>query len=148
MSADEMTGTTRPESAVPRTPSQARTKVEALLREWLMPARGVPDTKVVGDAVLVTSELVTNALRHGGGMTSFDVEMTDDGCRVSVGDRSDRLPELASPPGRQRQAARRGPRLAGDPQTRAKRHDHPRGRRGKARQRPDLPGLRHPYRRA
>ncbi|MFG3307472.1 ATP-binding protein [Streptomyces wuyuanensis] len=97
MSADEMTGTTRPESAVPRTPSQARTKVEALLREWLMPARGGPDTKVVGDAVLVTSELVTNALRHGGGMTSFDVEMTDDGCRVSVGDRSDRLPELASP---------------------------------------------------
>ncbi|MEU6707995.1 ATP-binding protein [Streptomyces wuyuanensis] len=97
MSADEMTGTTRPESAVPRTPSQARTKVEALLREWLMPARGVPDTKVVGDAVLVTSELVTNALRHGGGMTSFDVEMTDDGCRVSVGDRSDRLPELPSP---------------------------------------------------
>ncbi|WP_432072574.1 ATP-binding protein [Streptomyces wuyuanensis] len=97
MSADEMTGTTRPESAVPRTPSQARTKVEASLREWLLSARGAPDTEVVGDALLVTSELVTNALRHGGGMTSFDVELTDGGCRVSVGDRSDRLPRLASP---------------------------------------------------
>ncbi|MFD9970768.1 ATP-binding protein [Streptomyces sp. NPDC059013] len=97
MSADELTGTNRPEAVVPRTPSQARTRVEALLREWLLPAGGVPDdTHVVGDAVLVTSELVTNALRHGGGLTSFDVEMTDQGCRVSVGDRSDRLPELAS----------------------------------------------------
>lgn len=96
MSADELTGTNRPEAVVPRTPSQARTRVEALLREWLLPAGGPDDPRVVGDAVLVTSELVTNALRHGGGLTSFDVEMTDHGCRVSVGDRSDRLPELAS----------------------------------------------------
>ncbi|MEU2161005.1 ATP-binding protein [Streptomyces chengbuensis] len=96
MSADELTGPTRPESVMPRTPSQARTKVETLLREWLLPARGASDPNVVGDALLVTSELVTNALRHGGGMTSFDVELTDEGCRVSVGDRSDRLPELPS----------------------------------------------------
>ncbi|MDI9884470.1 ATP-binding protein [Streptomyces sp. HNM0645] len=97
MSADELTGTNHPEAVLPRTPSQARTRVEALLREWLPPAGGAPDgTHAVGDAVLVTSELVTNALRHGGGLTSFDVEMTDQGCRVSVGDRSDRLPELAS----------------------------------------------------
>ncbi|WP_240800675.1 MULTISPECIES: ATP-binding protein [unclassified Streptomyces] len=97
MSTDELTGTPRPEAVVPRTPSQARSRVEASLREWLVPAPGAPDTEVVGDAVLVTSELVTNALRHGGGMTSFDVEVTDEGCRVSVGDRSDRLPESAGP---------------------------------------------------
>lgn len=46
----------------------------------------------VGDALLVASELVTNAMLHGGGVTAFEVTPTEREVHLSVSDRSDRLP--------------------------------------------------------
>uniref|UniRef100_UPI00404033F3 ATP-binding protein n=1 Tax=Streptomyces sp. f51 TaxID=1827742 RepID=UPI00404033F3 len=54
------------------------------------PTHDVEDT--AGDALLVASELVTNAMLHGGGVTAFDVTRTERAVRLSVSDRSDRLP--------------------------------------------------------
>ncbi|WP_411105258.1 ATP-binding protein [Streptomyces sp. cmx-4-9] len=44
------------------------------------------------DALLVTSELVTNAIRHGGGITAFHAAVTDDGLRLIVSDASPQHP--------------------------------------------------------
>ncbi|MET9903349.1 ATP-binding protein [Streptomyces sp. NPDC006446] len=46
----------------------------------------------VGDVLLVASELVTNAMLHGGGVTAFEVTPTEREVHLSVSDRSDRLP--------------------------------------------------------
>jgi hypothetical protein len=95
MSTGELNMPVHAAAPVPSSPAQARKRVEILLYdEWGTErpegACGIP----VGDALLVTSELVTNAFRHGGGITDFDAELTDQGIRVSVGDRSDRLPRV------------------------------------------------------
>ncbi|MEI5011022.1 ATP-binding protein [Streptomyces sp. PmtA] len=47
---------------------------------------------VLADALLVTSELVTNALRHGGGVASFTASLSDDTLRISVADRAVEAP--------------------------------------------------------
>ncbi|MEU5314036.1 ATP-binding protein [Streptomyces sp. NPDC021562] len=44
------------------------------------------------DALLVTSELATNAILHGGGITGFDVDVEAGAVRVSVSDPSDEVP--------------------------------------------------------
>lgn len=53
---------------------------------------------IVEDAVLLTSELATNAVRHA--RSAFDVALTEqDGClRVSVGDDHPDLPTLREKP--------------------------------------------------
>ncbi|GGX75898.1 ATP-binding protein [Streptomyces minutiscleroticus] len=91
---------------VPHSAAAARRNVEDLLRsagrdERAALARAAADRpsaaggdRAVADALLVTSELVTNAIRHGGGVTDFEAELTDDGVRVAVGDRSEDLPTL------------------------------------------------------
>ncbi|NNJ07007.1 ATP-binding protein [Streptomyces sp. PKU-MA01144] len=43
---------------------------------------------VVDDILLVTSELVTNALRHGGGLAAFHAELDGGTVRIRVSDRS------------------------------------------------------------
>lgn len=48
--------------------------------------------RVLADALLVTSELVTNAMRHGNGLTSFDLWIAGDGLILNVADASTRLP--------------------------------------------------------
>jgi anti-sigma regulatory factor (Ser/Thr protein kinase) len=57
---------------------------------------GVPgDTeRVRADAGLVVSELMSNALRHGGGLVAFDAAVTPDGSglRLQVNDASDARP--------------------------------------------------------
>ncbi|MGW1935025.1 ATP-binding protein, partial [Streptomyces sp. NPDC001919] len=53
-----------------------------------------PSATAVGDALLVTSELVTNALRHGGGLTGFRVEVDRDALAVTVADASRELPHV------------------------------------------------------
>ncbi|MFD7205051.1 ATP-binding protein [Streptomyces sp. NPDC059893] len=58
-----------------------------------MQGEGAADV-VVADALLVTSELVTNAFRHGGGLTRFTVELTDEVLCIAVGDASTRTPVL------------------------------------------------------
>ena len=53
------------------------------------------DEDALSDALLVASELTTNAILHGGGITDFDVDVDGPSVRVSVSDRSDRLPVVS-----------------------------------------------------
>ncbi|MFI6345736.1 ATP-binding protein [Streptomyces sp. NPDC050560] len=66
-----------------------------LARERL---RGL-DARVVGDCLLVVSELVTNAIRHGGGVTLFEIVARAGRVVVSVGDRSGDVPVATAAPG-------------------------------------------------
>ncbi|MFD3762478.1 ATP-binding protein [Streptomyces sp. NPDC058622] len=50
------------------------------------------DSITAADALMVTTELVTNAIRHGGGITLFRTDITGDTLHVSVGDASTRPP--------------------------------------------------------
>lgn len=61
-------------------------------------ATGCPyDEDGLSDALLVASELTSNAILHGGGITGFDVDVDGRAVRVSVSDRSDRLPVAVDP---------------------------------------------------
>ncbi|MFJ8109373.1 ATP-binding protein [Streptomyces sp. NPDC096132] len=61
-------------------------------------ATGCPyDEEALSDALLVASELTTNAILHGGGVTAYDVDVHGRAVRVSVSDRSDRMPVAAEP---------------------------------------------------
>ncbi|MFI1000207.1 ATP-binding protein [Streptomyces galbus] len=64
------------------------------------------DDAALSDALLVASELTTNAILHGGGVTEFDVGLDGRTLHVSVCDQSDRLPVL-------RELDERGRRRAG-----------------------------------
>ncbi|MEV2243079.1 ATP-binding protein [Streptomyces sp. NPDC049970] len=79
---------------VPENAAAARDAVMRLLTSQFCGevGEGLADDVVVADALLVTSELVTNAVRHGGGLTGFAVELTDEGLRVAVADASPELP--------------------------------------------------------
>ncbi|MFD4506871.1 ATP-binding protein [Streptomyces sp. NPDC058457] len=69
-------------------PADARRAVRgAVARQELPCTAGALD-----DALLVTSELTTNAILHGGGITGFDVDVEGCAVRVSVSDRSDEIP--------------------------------------------------------
>ncbi|MEU6056915.1 ATP-binding protein [Streptomyces sp. NPDC047097] len=85
-------------AGVPQRTDQARDLVAAVLAEQA----GDADPLAVADALLVTSEVATNALRHGGGITGFEAAVTRDGPRpvlvVSVADRSRALPVSPSGP--------------------------------------------------
>ncbi|MFJ9738246.1 ATP-binding protein [Streptomyces sp. NPDC101166] len=78
------------------------------------------DEEALSDALLVASELTTNAILHGGGVTEYDVDVDGPAVRVSVSDRSDRLPVAVDPvdeQGRRRSGGRGWPivcRLARD----------------------------------
>ncbi|MEU1011952.1 ATP-binding protein [Streptomyces sp. NPDC005890] len=94
---------------VPCRPAEARRTVQRVVTERCR-ARALPCApEVVEDALLVTSELTTNALLHGGGITGFDVDVDSGGVRVSVSDRSDELP-VAVRPGDEHSSARPGGR--------------------------------------
>ncbi len=64
-----------------------------------------PPVPVVNDVLLVVSELVTNAERHGGGLVAFDACIDGDAIVISVTDASRDLPRttprdrLATPGG-------------------------------------------------
>ncbi|WP_430625576.1 ATP-binding protein [Streptomyces sp. NBC_01264] len=45
-----------------------------------------PDSVPAADALLITSELVTNAIRHGGGITHFHAALADDALHLAVSD--------------------------------------------------------------
>ncbi len=79
--------------------SAARAFAVAVVRDqWETPYRRAPEGALV-DLRLVVSELVSNALRHGGGLTGFDARPEAVGVRVVVRDASDRVPEAVSAPG-------------------------------------------------
>jgi anti-sigma regulatory factor (Ser/Thr protein kinase) len=58
-----------------------------------------PDT--LSDALLVASELTTNAMLHGGGVTGFDAEVVGQDLYLSVCDRERRRPVTLDPVDRQ-----------------------------------------------
>lgn len=57
------------------------------------------DPERVEDCLLVVSELVTNAIRHGGGLVALEVVASPDAIHVSVQDHNDRLPTPCQPSG-------------------------------------------------
>ncbi|MFC8596167.1 ATP-binding protein [Streptomyces atroolivaceus] len=82
--------------SVPPNAAAARDVVTRLLESRFCGLGGeVPADVVVADALLVTSELVTNAFRHGGGLTGFSAEITDEGLLLTVADASTRAPVTA-----------------------------------------------------
>ncbi len=64
------------------TAASARHQVTELLTRAGISPDSVPAT----DALLITSELVTNAIRHGGGITHFHAAITDDALHLAVSD--------------------------------------------------------------
>ncbi|AKZ54893.1 putative regulatory protein [Streptomyces ambofaciens ATCC 23877] len=85
-------GTAGDRSPLPTTAAEARAQVQDLLDTH----PEAPSRMVINDILLVTSELVTNALRHGGGLTAFHVAREPDGLRVAVTDRSPDLPRTSA----------------------------------------------------
>jgi serine phosphatase RsbU (regulator of sigma subunit)/anti-sigma regulatory factor (Ser/Thr protein kinase) len=79
-------GTTTEPDAVRRARSEVTRRARELGRDAL-----------ADDAALVVSELVTNALLHGGGCTAVDVVAIDGGLRVEVRDASPVPPRLGRP---------------------------------------------------
>ncbi|EHN74520.1 ATP-binding protein [Streptomyces coelicoflavus] len=86
----------------PCRPADARKAVEHAVTE----CRGLHgtascDVRALSDALLVASELTTNAILHGGGITDFQVDVVGPGAHpgvlLSVCDRSHDLP-VAVPP--------------------------------------------------
>ena len=103
MSEKHRTGTIRTPAGAgrphrrPRSPAEARGAVRQALSEQSC-ARGAPcapDT--LSDALLVASELTTNAMLHGGGITDFDVEIIGQNLYLSVSDRERRRPVALDP---------------------------------------------------
>jgi hypothetical protein len=83
-------------------PAAARTAVKQVVAEspgTTGGARGAdrPDGAALADALLVTSELITNAMLHGDGVTDFDVALRGHDLYLSVSDRNPRLPVVVSP---------------------------------------------------
>ncbi|GGZ00292.1 ATP-binding protein [Streptomyces poonensis] len=77
----------------------ARQYTRRVIQEyWNTPGRGAGEQAVI-DLLLVVSELVTNAVRHGGGIAGFEVAPTPEGVRLSVRDHSDVVPDAAYGPG-------------------------------------------------
>ncbi|WP_190176574.1 ATP-binding protein [Streptomyces naganishii] len=75
--------------------AEARAYARSVVREkWDSPLRTAREEDVV-DLLLVVSELVTNAIRHGQGLAGFDAAVDGDGVRVVVRDRSDVVPRGA-----------------------------------------------------
>ncbi|MFI5685085.1 ATP-binding protein [Streptomyces sp. NPDC051636] len=77
---------------VPCRPADARRRVRCVVAERCQAQHFHWDTDALDDALLVTSELTTNAMLHGGGVTDFSVEVVGHDVCVSVSDRSDDLP--------------------------------------------------------
>jgi anti-sigma regulatory factor (Ser/Thr protein kinase) len=95
----EAFGTWQADSSTPRS---AREIVSALLR-------GMGCDDLVDDALLLTSELVTNAVIHATGAVALHAELHDDGLRVAV---HDQAPDLATPRPRPVDAEEHGRGLA------------------------------------
>ncbi|MFI7413651.1 ATP-binding protein [Streptomyces sp. NPDC049627] len=94
---DAATARTRP---VPITSaSTARSHVRSVVAEhWRAPS-GPASERAVTDLLLVVSEVVTNAIRHGRGLAGFEVAVLPEGVRLTVHDYSDDVPSAAYGPG-------------------------------------------------
>ncbi|KUL69024.1 MULTISPECIES: ATP-binding protein [unclassified Streptomyces] len=74
----------------PVTAAMARSHVRALLGDRVAGTGGSPT--VLDDILLVVTELVTNAVRHGGGLVAFDATLDGDLLTISVTDSSPTTP--------------------------------------------------------
>ncbi|EST39717.1 hypothetical protein N566_00265 [Streptomycetaceae bacterium MP113-05] len=83
----------------PCTAAEARERVTRLLELHLGTTAGrVADATVtVADALLVTSELATNAIRHGKGITAFQARIHRDCLVLTIADGSDEMPRRCEP---------------------------------------------------
>ncbi|MFA3873563.1 ATP-binding protein [Streptomyces sp. MMCC 100] len=73
----------------------ARAYAESVARtRWGGPGREVREEDVV-DLLLVVSELVTNAIRHGDGLAGFEARPTEEGLWIAVHDNSAVVPRAA-----------------------------------------------------
>ena len=81
------------------TAATARAHVRAVVDAcWNATARPAVERDII-DLLLVASELVANAVRHGGGLAGFEASPAADGIRLAVHDHSDVVPEAAYGPG-------------------------------------------------
>ncbi|MDH6521242.1 anti-sigma regulatory factor (Ser/Thr protein kinase) [Streptomyces sp. SAI-208] len=81
----------------PCKPDEARRAVERAVSERCRATHTPCDAQALSDALLVASELTTNAILHGGGITDFHVTVEGRGVCVSVSDRSTALPVAREP---------------------------------------------------
>jgi len=92
--ADTALAPSRPTRSWPRSPAEVREEVRHVLDEARRSRRrnALGGDDIIGDALLVASELTTNAMLHGGGVTAFEVTLDDEDVRLSVYDRSQDFP--------------------------------------------------------
>ncbi|MET7454677.1 ATP-binding protein [Streptomyces sp. NPDC005574] len=77
------------------TSATARARARTLVREqWESSSRTAREEDAI-DLLLVVSELVANAIRHGNGPAGFDISLTPEGVRPAVGDNSAVVPPEA-----------------------------------------------------
>ncbi|MFJ3671010.1 ATP-binding protein [Streptomyces sp. NPDC090106] len=81
----------------PGGPAEARRAVERAVAARCRDTGTICDRESMADALLVVSELTTNALLHGGGITGFRIDVVESGVRVSVCDRSEAVPLTKDP---------------------------------------------------
>ncbi|WP_230193694.1 ATP-binding protein [Streptomyces sp. NBC_00080] len=81
------------------TAAAARAHARAVVDARWNPSTGPAREEDVVDLLLVVSELVTNALRHGGGLAGFGMTPVRDGVRLAVRDHSDTVPAEVCGPG-------------------------------------------------
>ncbi|MFF7341928.1 ATP-binding protein [Streptomyces sp. NPDC008163] len=93
--SDEVVGAFVAGAGLPSSPAEARERVERLLRTQFLSGKEIGQGDVVwADALLVTSELVTNAYRHGVCLTGFSARIEGNELLLSVADHSTALPVL------------------------------------------------------
>jgi anti-sigma regulatory factor (Ser/Thr protein kinase) len=88
---------TRAEGGAANVTSAATARAYArsvVCERWNSPVRRAREEDVV-DLLLVVSELVANAILHGGGLAGFDAIPEDGGVRIVVRDHSDVVPRVA-----------------------------------------------------
>ncbi|WP_305786391.1 ATP-binding protein [Symbioplanes lichenis] len=73
-------------------PARSRTIVDTVLLDW-----GFDDDEWRDAAILIVSELVTNAVRHGGGEITLELRAAGPEVEVSVADGSSVLPRRREP---------------------------------------------------
>ncbi|MES4892121.1 ATP-binding protein [Streptomyces sp. NPDC096012] len=86
-----------PRRRLPCRPADARRTLRHAVSEGCRSRALACAPEAMEDALLVTSELATNAILHGGGITGFDVDVDSRGVWVSVSDRSDEMPTALAP---------------------------------------------------
>ncbi|GAA3398620.1 ATP-binding protein [Streptomyces roseoviridis] len=80
----------------PHAAAQARREVHRLTQEALLAGDRVSPAEE-DDAMIVVSELVTNAVRHAGGTCSLDLALRADGIDIDVSDGSPETPRPREP---------------------------------------------------